>query len=158
VALTLTDEQETSLREALGLAADADVDALVLAVEELATAPAEDAPAAAAPAVAASAPGVVTVEAAVLEQLQIAARRGDEARARQESDDRRATVDEAVRAGRIAPARRDHWEAQLAADPGAAEVLASLAPVYPVGQPLGHDGVPQSTNDDVYTSLFGKEA
>ena len=152
MALTLSDEQETSVREALGLAEDADATAIVDAILEIATAPEPEAEPAA------LADGTVVVEAAMLEALQASARRGDEARTRQESDDRAALVENAIRTGRVAPARRDHWLAQLAADPGVAETLASLAPVYPVGQPLGHDGVPQSTDDDVYTSLFPKDA
>jgi hypothetical protein len=41
---------------------------------------------------------------------------------------RETLVNAAVQDGRIAPARRDHWVAQLEADAGAEQVLSSLAP------------------------------
>jgi len=44
-------------------------------------------------------------------------------------------VDVAVRAGKIPPARAKHYRTLMAHDPeGTAEVLASLAPVLPVGE------------------------
>lgn len=147
-AVAFTDEQLTTMRQQLGLAADADEATIAGALGEALTERAEP------PAVAPPAPlpeGVQVIETAVLEELQVAARRGAEARTRQEADERTALVESAVQAGRIAPARREHWLAQLAADPGAAEVLASLAagsiPVEPIGHAAAAAADPASTDD-----------
>lgn len=151
-AVAFSDTQLASMREQLGLAEDADEEAIMAALGERLTAP-PDAPAPELP------DGVVTIDATQLEALQVAARRGDEARARQEADDRMALVTAAIADGRIAPARRDHWLAQLAADPGAKDVLASLAPgLIPVGSPVGHSGGASEGDDALYTVLFGKES
>ena len=113
--------------------------------------------------------GVVAIDAAQLAELQNAAKRGQEARDRQEADERRQVVDSAVRAGKIPPARREHWEALLKADPGSVEVLNSMASgVIPVDSELGHAGEPEvSANLDdemadafarITGSAFGKDA
>lgn len=119
-----------------------------------------EAPAAPAAAPAAKLPtGVVAIDAAALDELRNQAARGDQARREQERADRIATVDNAVRGGRIAPAQRDSWIARLEKDPGEASVLASLAPVYPVGAEIGHAApIHDDDGDDVYSALFGKEA
>lgn len=82
--------------------------------------------------------GVVAVDAAVLNELQSKAARGDQARAEQERADRAAAVENAVRTGRIAPAQRAAWLDRLNKDPRELTVLNGLAPVYPVGAELGH--------------------
>ncbi|MGN7133391.1 phage protease [Rhodococcoides corynebacterioides] len=137
VALTLTDEQETSLREALGLAEDADVDALITAVEELATNP--DPEAQASQVAATRLPdGVVTVEASVLAELRSNAERGAQARAQQEADAREAVVSDAVRAGKIPTSKKAAWLKSIEADPSMAEVLNGLEPgLIPVAE-IGH--------------------
>lgn len=157
MALTLTDEQETSIREALGLAEDVDADAIVTAIEDLATAPPEtDASASAsgtanASRTAALPDGVVAVDADQLAALQAQAARGVAAAERQDLEDRERIVNEAVRAGKIPPARKNHWLKQLEADAGAADTLNSLAPgLVPVGEPIGHgsDASESDMSDD----------
>jgi phage I-like protein len=102
--------------------------------------------------------GIVAIDAAQLGELRAAAAAGLEAHRRQERDDRDRLVTQAVSDGRIPPARREHWLAQLAADPGAAAVLASLAPVVPV-EATGYAGGAETTDDDaVYASLFDTKA
>lgn len=82
--------------------------------------------------------GVVMIEQEQLAALQASAARGDQARAQQETEYRAALVASAVRDGRIPTARSEHWLAQLAADPGAETVLASLQPgLIPVDGPIG---------------------
>jgi DNA topoisomerase IB/2'-5' RNA ligase len=129
--------------ERLGLAEDADpdeVNAAVLALADKAEQPPEPAN------VAASLPeGVVTIEAATLEDLRSKAELGAQAAERQRVEDRDRIIEAAVGDGRIAPARRDHWAKAWEADPdGAREVLASLEPglVVPV-EPKGKVGEPQ---------------
>jgi hypothetical protein len=153
VALTLTDEQETSLREALGLAEDADAEAFVTAIEDLATAPPAEAPAATA-AASRLPDGVVTVEASVLAELRSNAARGAEARAQQESDAREAVVSDAVKAGKIPVSKKAAWLKTIEADPSMSEVLASLEPgLIPVSA-IGH-GVEASAADQGDLGWFG---
>jgi ATP-dependent protease ClpP protease subunit/uncharacterized protein (DUF305 family) len=121
-------------------------------------APAEPAPAA--PANSVKLPtGVVAIEAAALEDLRSKAARGDQARAEQERADRANAVDTAVRTGKIAPAQRDAWLDRLDKDPGELAVLNALEAVYPVGIEIGHAATIHDNNsDNVYESLFGKDA
>jgi ATP-dependent protease ClpP protease subunit len=164
-AVAFTDEQLTQMRTNLGLPDDADEDAIVARLSEVTTA--DEAPTdtdsggdtapAAAPA---AANGTVTVDAEVLASLRRQAERGEQARARQEQEDRQALVSAAVADGRIPPARREHWLEQLRVDPGAAATLAALEPgLLPVGQPVGHSGdATDDTTDPLYASVFGKDA
>jgi hypothetical protein len=144
-----TDEQLAALREALDLEDDATADDIVTAVEELATTP--DSEEAEAPA----SDDTAVVDRAALARLQADAALGREAHARLAREDRERTVDSAIATGRIAPAKRDSWISRLEADPTEASTLAKLEPVYPVGEPIGHDGNPQATGEDaLYNKLF----
>jgi hypothetical protein len=151
---TMPDLSE-GVRERLGLAADAGEDTILAALDEALTKRAETPP------VAASTPpdGTVLIESAVLEELRVQAAAGAEARAQQQLEHRTRTVDAAISEGRIAPARRDHWLAQLAADPGAETVLASLAkgtvPLTELGAP--GSGEDTSEDDAVYASIYGDQ-
>lgn len=151
-AVAFSDEQLTDMRKQLGVADDAD-EATILAALTEALAEQAEPPSAALP------PGVVTVEKATLDELRAKAARGDEARARQEREDRERLVEAAVADGRIAPARREHWVAALAADPGAAATLAGLEKgLVPVGAELGHAASTSDPEADaLYASVFGKE-
>jgi len=160
----LTDEQLTSLRQSLSLDADAELSAIWTALSERLSAPTTDAPSEgdtpAAPATVPATPalpdGTVAVDSATLEALQLAARRGQEAHARQQREDREAAVSAAVTDGRIPPARREHWLKQLEADPGAATTLASLSPgLIPVSE-VGTGGT-STDADPLYAAVFGTE-
>ncbi len=147
---TLTD----GLRQRLGITPDAELDddAILAAVDE-ALAERAEATTHQPPA------GTVLVDAAALEALKADAAAGRQARDRQESDDRERAVDAAIASGRILPARRDAWLANLEQDPGALDTLASLPQIVPT-TPLGSTGgVESSTEDDdaLYASIFGKE-
>lgn len=156
-AVAFTDEQLTTMRHQLGLADDADetaiTDAFAEALDALAKALAERAdPPAQLP------DGVVTIDATQLAELQARARRGEEARTQQESDERIRLVDNAIHSGRIPPARREHWLAQLEADLGAAATLQNLAPgLVPVDGEIGHahSGGGNEADDALYAALFG---
>lgn len=141
-------ELSESVRERLGLAADAsDEDVLSaldqqLTPEQPVTGTPPEVPAAPAPAPAPADNGTVMVDAAQLAALQTAAALGTQAYQRQQTEDRQRLVDAAVQDGRIPPARRDHWLAALQADPGAATTLAKLAPgLVPVAE-SGHGANP----------------
>lgn len=149
------------LAERLGIPADADDETILSALDEaLAERATDNAAGESANSGGQALPdGVVAIDAATLSELQAQARRGEEARVEQERAARVAAVDNAVRTGRIAPAQRETWLNRLQADPTEAQVLDSLAPVYPVGRELGHAGTPTTNEDDgVYEALFGKEA
>jgi len=148
VAVTLTDEQLATLREQLDLAADTDDAAVMAALSQRLTTPDPAPP---------LPEGVVTIDAAQLAELRASAALGQQAHERQQREDREALVNAAVVDGRIAPARREHWVAQLEADPGSREVLATLEPgLIPVGSPIGHSGDTDKT-DTLYAAVFGKE-
>ena len=136
------------LRERLGITAETDEDGLLAALDEALNERASDKPAA-------QTEGTVVIDQAALTELQAMAAEGREARQHQVEADRVRAVDSAVSTGRIPPSRRDHWLAQLAADPGAAEVLAGLpANTIPV-QAIGKTGgVGESTDDDRLYNTF----
>ncbi|ORL01557.1 head maturation protease, ClpP-related [Prescottella equi] len=144
-----TDEQLAALREALDLEDDATADDIVTAVEELATTPDPE------EADPAESDDTAVVDRTSLARLQADAALGREAHARLARQDRERIVDSAIVTGRIAPAKRDTWISRLEADPTEASTLAKLEPVYPVGEPIGHDANPQAAGEDaLYNKLF----
>lgn len=135
------------LRERLGLADDADDTAILAAVDALretnttndAEEEHEEAPAA--PALP---EGIVTIDEATLTQLREQAAEGVAARAQQRTEARDRALDDAVKAGKFAPARRDHWARLYDADPdGTRQTLASLeaglVPLADKGTPGGEE-------------------
>lgn len=153
------------LRQRLGIADDSADEATILAALDEALAEQETAGTTPDPAgqpvasVQQLPEGVVTIDADQLAQLQADARQGREARDEQRRNHREQVVNAAVADGRIAPARREAWLAQLEADPGAEQVLASLAKgTVPLAE-TGFGAAPDLTDDDaIYASLYGKEA
>ena len=161
---TVATLSESDLQK-LGLDAEADGDAISAAIATLADRANTD-PEPVEPSldqaiqIAANA-DLATISTEALASLQAEARSGAEARAQQlrESDER--VVDAAIGAGKIAPARRDHHIAALAADrDGHTAVLAALQPgLVPITE-KGHGVTAEITNEDdaIYASLFGKDA
>lgn len=149
----MTDSLTAALRERLGIAADANLDegGILAALDEVLAEQAEPAPAT--PAVPA---GTVLVDEATLADLRASAQLGAQAHARQVAEDRTRLVNAAVEDGRIAPARRDHWLNALQADPGAAEVLATLqtgtVPLAPAGFTGGVEEAPD--DDRIYSAAW----
>lgn len=152
----MSDTLTSGLRERLGIPADADLDeaGLLSALDEALAEQTEPTTNAALP------QGIVAVEEAVLVGLRRDAELGRQAREQQLSDSRALLVDTAISEGRIPPARRDHWLAMLAADPGAAQVLGTLAVGIVPLSPLGYTGgIDESSDDDnLYARLYGSEA
>ncbi len=129
-----TDAQLAQLRE-LGLPADQDAETFVAAIAE-ALQESDPPPAGTTAQLPA---GVVAIDAEQLAALQADAAAGREARAEQVTARRAAKVEAAVRAGKIPPARREAWLANLAADEdGFTTVLDGLQAVIPTTE-LGHD-------------------
>lgn len=157
VALTLTDEQETSVLEALGLEDGATADEVVTAVEELATAPeeseSESENAAAGTTTARLPKGVVAVDAATLADLRRDAEAGVRARAQQLRDADEALVSNAIREGKFGPARRNDWLKALETDrDGATKDINSLAkglvPVTEIGHGQNESDVTANIEED----------
>jgi ATP-dependent protease ClpP protease subunit len=133
---------EAGLRQRLGISADAAIDerGFLAALDEALSERA--APTAQAPA------GTVLIDEQALADLRAAADDGRQARAVQLTAERNALLDSAVANGQIPPARREHWSAQLQADPGAASVLAALPKNTIPVEPLGYTGNTSESSDD----------
>jgi ATP-dependent Clp endopeptidase proteolytic subunit ClpP len=109
--------------------------------------------------------GVVAVDAAMFDELKAKAERGAAAAVRQEADDRDRLLDDAIRAGKFAPAARAAYAKVLEDSPeGGAALLNSLAAgVIPVeGTEIGHSGEPEITMSDadanaVFARITGVE-
>lgn len=127
----------SAIRARLGLGDDADEAAVLAALDaKLPTDAGGDAPDSPAvePApvpVAAAKPqlpdGVVAIDASTLAELRRGAQLGIQAAERQRVSDRDRVIDDAVAAGKISPARKEHWVKSWEADPdGTKDTLASL--------------------------------
>lgn len=131
---------DKEIRERLGLAEDASDEEVLAAMPEAEAeveAPAaeeEEKPAASAEEAeveepVAAAKGTVQVDAEELERLRAGSEAGLAAQAQAEETERNRILDEAIQAGKFSPARREHWETALKADPeGAKATIASLEP------------------------------
>lgn len=124
----------SEFRSRLGLPDDADEASILAAFDErikptaeppsVVEAPAEPVAASTRPALP---EGVVVIDEATLNELRRNATLGAQAAERQRVSDRDRFIGDAVAAGKIAPARQDHWVKSWEADPdGTKTVLASL--------------------------------
>lgn len=150
----ITDEQLAALRTALGLAEDADLAAIIAAVETVT----EDSEDTETPAVPAAAPqaaagrmpdGVVAVDSGRLAALEADSARFGEFLANKRKADIEDVLSSAISEGRITPANRETWRKTLDADldQGRA-LLASMTAnsAVPVSE-LGHSTEPADTTD-----------
>lgn len=148
-------ELTEALVKRLGLKTDAGADdaTLLAALDEALKERAEPKPVVAPVAVPATPPkpaveGIVTIDSSTLEDLKVAAQLGRSAHERQAREDRDGAIRAAVETGRIAPARREHFEKAWAADPeGARQILASLAPGLVPLTEVGHASDGQLDDD-----------
>lgn len=152
----MSDAFMKGVRERLGVPADADLDetGVLNALDEVLAENDHDAP----PETPKPTPGTVVMDETEHAELVASAEAGREAVAEASKAEREKLVDDAVRDGRIPAARKDHWTAQLAADAGAADVLANLAPgTIPVDS-IGYTGGVNETPDDTSTGdvLYSK--
>ncbi|PPJ31903.1 hypothetical protein C5E45_32960 [Nocardia nova] len=152
----LTNEQLAALRTALGLADDADIDAIVTAIQNLVKASADQAQqaaadaATAADAVAASKlpDGVVTVDSGRLAALEANSAKFEAFLAKQRRDDIEVALSGAIKEGRITPANKEAWRKTLDNDlEHGKTLLASMAAnsAVPVSE-LGHSTEPADTS------------
>lgn len=128
-----------AVRERLGLT-DADTDEAVLnALDEELTKPAADPVPA----------GAVMIDKEVLASLQSDAAAGREALEAQAAARRQGILAKALADGRIAPASKDAWAAQLEAnEEGTETLLASLSPNTVPVIPIGHEMEPPAVAGD----------
>jgi ATP-dependent protease ClpP protease subunit len=145
----VSDTLKAGLRERLGVTdADASDEALLAAVDELTEAATAPTP----PAVPA---GTTLIDSAQLTQLQADAQAGREARDAQIRARREQIVNDALADGRIAPANRDGWLAQLEANEESATQLIAALPkgTVPVDE-LGHSDTITSAEDALYARVY----
>ena len=92
-------------------------------------------------------PGTVLIDEDTLATLRAGGEAAMEVVKERKEEKRVGLVAAAMADGRIPPARKDHWLAQLEADPGAESVLAALAPgLVPVGE-RGHGQSVETLNE-----------
>lgn len=170
------------LAQKLGIAADADDETTLQALDEALAERAGDesdggadagqlfdnadpTPAAQPEPVAASAPkvvdNVVQLDKAQYDTMMAAATKVQQIEAERAREGREGLVSAAISDGRITPASKADWLKALEVDPGGHNrtALASLKPgLVPLAE-IGHGVGAETTEDDqLYTSLFGKEA
>ncbi|QII05900.1 hypothetical protein BH93_11420 [Rhodococcoides fascians A25f] len=136
---TVPEATWTALLEALALPADAAVDTVLAAVEELVTAPEPT------PEQVAAAAGL---DPTALAQLRHDAEQGKVIAAAEQTRQVRAKVEDAVARGAIAPSRIQHWVTAITADPTMADTLASIpnelaVPLSEAGHGQEHEEVVQ---------------
>lgn len=79
------------------------------------------------PPAAVAADGTVRLDADTYQRLLRGAEAGQTALGRQQTDDRTRIIDAAIKAGKIAPSRRDHWLKKFSADEQEATTLLTAA-------------------------------
>ncbi|MEV4287360.1 hypothetical protein AB0K40_17790 [Nonomuraea bangladeshensis] len=147
--MQFSDEQAAKLRAALGLPEGSDLDPAQLldGVEKLAAS--ESSPGKTPK----NTPGTITVDRQVWDDQQKRIAKLENIAAAQQRNERERMVDDAIRAGKFAPSRRDHWLRVAEADPkGTAELLAGLTPGV---VPVEDNGLPGSESFDLDTEFAG---
>jgi hypothetical protein len=149
------------LRTALGLPPEATDEEVTAAVTENGLAPAATAiepEADITPAVPVLPEGVTTIDEAALAELREQASQGVAARAQQRTEARDRDLDDAVKAGKFPPVRREHWQHAYDLDPeGTRQALASLAPgLVPVADNGVPGGAEATTDESEFDGLFSR--
>lgn len=100
--------------------------------------------------------GTEVIDSDALAQLRAAAEAGNAALAEQAQARRAKAVDDAIRAGKFGPARRDAWLNRLERDEegGLADLAELSAGLVPVNQ-VGDAGSALDGDDDLYNRAFG---
>jgi ATP-dependent protease ClpP protease subunit len=156
-AVAYSDDTIASLRDKLGVAEDADDATLLAAVDDVLDKATEPPAKPTVSATAAVPEGMTLIESDVLENLREQGKQGVEARTQQLEEKRDTAILQAIKDGKITPARKDHWATSWNADAeGTEQLLAGLpAGIIPVAE-RGHDKQPINANS-AYDELFGHE-
>ncbi|QNI06497.1 hypothetical protein GAN17_09450 [Mycobacterium kubicae] len=144
MALTFDDAQAATLLDALGLPADTtDIDTTLATVKDAVTASTAEGAQPSAVAAAARRVGLELIDADTITALRRDAAEGRQIAAAAKRKQVEDTVKAAVQSGKITPARSKHWITLIEADPGMAEVLASVPdntfPVKEIGHGLSNE-------------------
>ncbi|MCW1803867.1 head maturation protease, ClpP-related [Brachybacterium squillarum] len=143
------------LRNRIGIADDAELtdDQLLAAVDEALAERAEETPAAATRALP---EGSEIVDSEVLARLQSEAEDGRTARAEQAAARREKAVDDAIKAGKFGPARRESWLNRLERDEegGLADLEALTPGLVPMSQ-VGDAGEELDADEAAYARVYG---
>lgn len=155
------------IREALGLTSDASDDEVGAAFAAAGFAPPPETVAASSAqaldqriAANAAKGGVITIDAAQLEQFQEGMVRANALAKRLEAQDRDVAITGAIKAGKFPPARRPHYERMWDADPaGTKELLGNLsAGLVPVTASGYDTDAEDATFDAEFAHLFPPSA
>jgi peptidoglycan hydrolase-like protein with peptidoglycan-binding domain len=143
------------IREALGLSADASDEEVTSTLTAAGYVPAAPEPVAAART--ADAPGTMRIDASAWQEREERIHRLEAAIAKQRENERDDVIAKAVKAGKFAPSRKQHWARVWDADPeGTRELIASLqSNVIPTAELGFADG--ETEADELYTALYGKQ-
>ncbi|WP_433078881.1 peptidoglycan-binding protein [Dactylosporangium sp. CA-052675] len=143
------------IREAIGLSPEASDDEVRSALGAAGLAPTAPVAAAAGP----DLPGTMRVDASAWQEREDRLKRLEAAAQRQRENERDQIITEAVKAGKFAPARRDHWVRAWNADPeGARQLIASLAPGLIPTEALGYNDADDKDFDAEFGHLFPPNA
>lgn len=150
------------VRNALGLpesATEDDVMAALAASRQPAPAPAADpAPVPTVPPVAAGA-GVRVVDQSVLDELNARAARGEQAYKMMQNTRRDSAIDAAIKAGKFAPGRADHFKSLWDADPeGTEKLITDMSPGLVPLNASGYRGQETDEQNTLYGALFPEES
>jgi hypothetical protein len=149
----VSDDFKATLRERLGVTdATASEETLIAALDEALSEQTEGKAAT----VATLPDGAIVVDKAVHEQLVTDAAAGRKAAETLDSQRRDGIVSAALKEGRIAPASRDTWRAQLDKDEDGTKSLLESMPknTVPVVE-IGESGPEASADDALYGSIYG---
>jgi len=154
------------LREALGLAVDASDDDIVAAMataglvqvvepEALGGEGKEETDTPTGIRVPGSA-GVIAVDEEVFNEMKVAAKKGEDAYERLRVAERDEIIGAAIKAGKFAPARAEHWRTMWDSDPdGARETIGRLQPNSVPIQASGYQSFGEKSEDEaLYASLY----
>ncbi|AFM16993.1 Mu-like prophage I protein [Mycolicibacterium chubuense NBB4] len=153
MALTFDDTQAATLLDLLGLPADTtDVETILATVKDAVTASTADGAQPSAVAAAAKRVGMELLDTDTAASLRAEAAEGRQIKAAAVCQKIEASVGDAIAKGKITPARRKHWIDLITADPGMADVLASVpnetaVPMTEIGHGMDSDGAPGQPND-----------
>lgn len=144
MALTFDDTQAAALLDALGLPADTiDIDTILATVTDAVSgAPVDAKPSAVA--AAAKRAGLEVIDNDTLTALRADAAEGRQIKAAADRQKVEDAVSAAISKGKITAGRRKHWVDLIAADPGMADVLASVpdetaVPLTEIGHSISNE-------------------
>jgi hypothetical protein len=154
--MEFSDEQLAAMRAKLGLPEDATLDpaALLDGIEKLAASSGDGSPG-----TTRNTAGTVVIDQQVYDDMQTRIQRLESIRASQQKNDRERDVDDAIKAGKFPPSRREHWLRVYEKDPeGTAQLLAGLTPGSVPVDDLGVPGDDTLNVDAEFAALYPKGA